>query len=76
MATWSKTTKNGVTASARARNEVPRAGHAVFKPLSTRPDPVRLLERQAKTRVPELVPIRYGRMLVSPSGALGCACRW
>ena len=42
-----------------ARNEVPRAGHAVFEPLSTRPDPVRLLERQAKTRVPELVPIRY-----------------
>ena len=33
---------------------------------STRADPVELLERQAKTRVPELVPIRYGRMLVSP----------
>jgi uncharacterized protein (DUF2252 family) len=49
-----------------ARNEVPRAGHAVFEPLSTRADPVKLLERQAKTRVPELVPIRYGRMLVSP----------
>ena len=31
-----------------------------------RADPVELLERQAKTRVPELVPIRYGRMLVSP----------
>ncbi len=31
-----------------------------------RPDPIDLLERQAKTRVPELVPIRYGRMLVSP----------
>ena len=30
------------------------------------PIPVKLLERQAKTRVPELVPIRYGRMLVSP----------
>ena len=49
-----------------ARNEVPRAGHALFEPLSTRADPVELLERQAKTRVPELVPIRYGRMLVSP----------
>ena len=49
-----------------ARNEVPRSGHAVFEPLSRRPDPVELLERQAKTRVPELVPIRYGRMLVSP----------
>ena len=49
-----------------ARNEVPRSGHASFEPLSTRADPVELLERQAKTRVPELVPIRYGRMLVSP----------
>ncbi len=49
-----------------ARKEVPRAGHALFEPLATRADPVELLERQAKTRVPELVPIRYGRMLVSP----------
>ena len=49
-----------------ARQEVPRAGHALFEPLPTRADPVELLERQAKTRVPELVPIRYGRMLVSP----------
>jgi uncharacterized protein (DUF2252 family) len=49
-----------------ARSEVPRASHAVFEPLATRADPVELLERQARTRVPELVPIRYGRMLVSP----------
>jgi uncharacterized protein (DUF2252 family) len=49
-----------------ARKEVPRALHAVFEPSSARTDPVELLERQAKTRVPELVPIRYGRMLVSP----------
>ena len=49
-----------------ARAEVPRASHAVFEPAPTRADPVELLERQAKTRVPELVPIRYGRMLVSP----------
>jgi uncharacterized protein (DUF2252 family) len=49
-----------------ARQEVPRANHAIFEPLATRADPVDLLERQAKTRVPELVPIRYGRMLVSP----------
>ena len=49
-----------------ARNEVPRASHAKFEPPPTRADPVELLERQAKTRVPELVPIRYGRMLVSP----------
>ncbi len=49
-----------------ARKEVPRSAHARFEPVPTRPDPVDLLERQAKTRVPELVPIRYGRMLVSP----------
>ena len=49
-----------------ARAEVPRASHAVFEPSPSRADPVELLERQAKTRVPELVPIRYGRMLVSP----------
>jgi uncharacterized protein (DUF2252 family) len=50
----------------QARKQVPRASHAQFDPPPTRPDPVDLLEAQAKTRVPELVPIRYGRMLVSP----------
>ena len=49
-----------------ARAEVPRSSHAAFEPAAHRPDPVELLERQAQTRVPELVPIRYGRMLVSP----------
>jgi uncharacterized protein (DUF2252 family) len=49
-----------------ARAESPRSSHAGFEPLPTRPDPIELLERQAKTRVAELVPIRYGRMLVSP----------
>ena len=49
-----------------ARSEVPRADHAKFEPPASRDDPVALLERQATTRVPELVPIRYGRMLVSP----------
>src|SRR5271170_939103 len=49
-----------------ARAEVPRSRHAVFEPAPRRADPIKLLERQAKTRVPELVPIRYGRMLVSP----------
>src|SRR6201994_4563247 len=50
----------------QARAEVPRAKHAAFDPPAGRPDPVDLLEAQAETRVPELVPIRYGRMLVSP----------
>src|SRR5262249_30441988 len=49
-----------------ARAEVPRSSHAVFDPHASRPDPVELLERQAETRVPALVPIRYGRMLMPP----------
>ncbi len=49
-----------------ARAEVPRRSHAEWEPPPHRPDPVELLEEQAQTRVPELVPIRYGRMLVSP----------
>ena len=49
-----------------ARDEVPRASHAAYTPSPDRADPVDVLERQATTRVPELVPIRYGRMLVSP----------
>jgi uncharacterized protein (DUF2252 family) len=49
-----------------ARQEVPRSSHRDFQPGAHRVDPVSLLEQQAATRVPELVPIRYGRMLVSP----------
>ena len=49
-----------------ARAEVPRSSHAAFQPSDDRPDPLALLEEQAADRVPELVPIRYGRMLVSP----------
>jgi len=49
-----------------ARAAVPRSEHAAWQPSADRPDPVDLLEEQAGTRVPELVPIRYGRMLVSP----------
>ncbi len=49
-----------------ARTKAPRSSQAEFRPSRDRPDPVSLLEHQASTRVPELVPIRYGRMLVSP----------
>ena len=48
-----------------ARSTVPLDAHAEFQPAGTR-DPVGLLLGQAKTCVPELVPIRHGRMLVSP----------
>jgi uncharacterized protein (DUF2252 family) len=60
------TVSERVTRGKVARAAVPRSSHAVFDPGPDRPDPVALLERQAQTRVPELVPIRYGRMLVSP----------
>jgi uncharacterized protein (DUF2252 family) len=49
-----------------ARAAVPRDSHAVFDPPPGRPDPISLLEEQAKSRVPELVPVRRGRMMVSP----------
>ena len=49
-----------------ARAEVPRSSHAVFDPPPDRPDPIALLEEQGRSRVPELVPVRYGRMMVSP----------
>jgi len=49
-----------------ARNDAPRSSHGRWEPAPGRPDPVALLEEQAASRVPHLVPIRYGRMLVSP----------
>ncbi len=49
-----------------ARSAAPRSEQGEWEPASDRRDPVDLLEEQAASRVPELVPIRYGRMLVSP----------
>jgi uncharacterized protein (DUF2252 family) len=49
-----------------ARTRTPRLAHAGRKPASDRPDPVALLERQDATREPDLVPVRHGRMMVSP----------
>jgi hypothetical protein len=48
-----------------ARTKVPRSRHADLD-LTGRADPIALLEEQATSRVPELVPVRYGRMLESP----------
>ena len=49
-----------------ARVQTARSSHGRWEPALDRPDPVSLLEEQGHSRVPELVPIRYGRMLVSP----------
>ena len=60
------TVEERVARGKAARGDVPRSTHAAWEPPKDRRSPVELLEEQARTRVPELVPIRYGRMLVSP----------
>ncbi|MGH9090681.1 MAG: DUF2252 domain-containing protein [Acidimicrobiales bacterium] len=49
-----------------ARKQAPRDSHAGWQPAANRADPVALLEASNGSRVPELVPIRYGRMAASP----------
>ena len=49
-----------------ARDRTPPSSHAGWRPAADRPDPVGLLERQDRTREPDLVPVRHGRMMVSP----------
>jgi uncharacterized protein (DUF2252 family) len=49
-----------------ARSKAPRSSHGEWEPSAGRDDPVAILEAQAESRVQELLPIRYGRMSVSP----------
>ncbi len=49
-----------------ARQNAARSSHGEWEPATGRRSPVEVLEDQAKSRVPELVPIRYARMLASP----------
>jgi uncharacterized protein (DUF2252 family) len=49
-----------------ARSRTSRSSHSGWAPASDRPDPVGLLEEQNQAREPDLVPVRHGRMLVSP----------
>src|SRR5215203_7341230 len=49
-----------------ARDRTPRSSHSGWAPATDRPDPVGLLQEQNRTREPDLVPVRHGRMLVSP----------
>ncbi len=48
------------------RDGTPRASHAAWTPPGDRPDPIETLQAEDRTRIQELVPIRYGRMMVSP----------
>jgi uncharacterized protein (DUF2252 family) len=49
-----------------ARRRAPRSIQGRWEPGPDRPDPVEILEEQDRTRIPELISIRHGRMLVSP----------
>ena len=61
------------------RREVPRSAHAEWSPAAERVDPVEQLRESNRTRVARLVPIRYGRMAISPfaflRGAAGVMAR-
>ena len=48
------------------RDKCPRASHAAWKPPHDRPDPVRLVLKADEGRLPELLPLRHGRMVQSP----------
>ena len=56
----------GATEGKAARGSVPRSAHAAWEPAPDRPDPVATLLAQERTRTPQLLPIRHGRMLRSP----------
>ena len=55
-----------LAAGRQARDRVPPSSHSGWLPAADRPDPVGLLEEQDRTREPDLVPVRHGRMMVSP----------
>ena len=48
------------------REKCPRASHAAWQPAADRPDPVSLVLKADEGRVPELLPLRHGRMVLSP----------
>ena len=57
---------NAAAKGRAAREGSPLSGHSGWAPAGGRPDPVSLLEAQNLTREPDLVPVRHGRMMVSP----------
>jgi uncharacterized protein (DUF2252 family) len=50
----------------QAREHTPLDSHAGWRPATDRPDPVAVLDEQNRTREPDLVPVRHGRMMASP----------
>jgi uncharacterized protein (DUF2252 family) len=61
-----RTVGDRVAAGKEARAAVSRSSHAGWAPATDRPDPIVLLKEQDATREPDLVPVRHGRMMVSP----------
>ncbi|MDX2934742.1 DUF2252 domain-containing protein [Streptomyces ipomoeae] len=61
-----RTPKERAALGKAARSDAPRSAHAEFTPPAKRTDPVAVIKAQSAKRVPELVPIRYGRMSESP----------
>ncbi len=57
--------KKSIAFGKSLRENVPRESHADWEPTADRPDPVELLRSQGKTRVQELLPLRYERMSAS-----------
>ncbi len=60
------TVEERMAAGRLLREKVPRTSHASWAPAKNRPDPIQLLKRSDAGRLPELLPIRYGRMRLSP----------
>ena len=53
------------------RARVPRSAQGTWEAPAGRADPVDLLEENTRSRLPDLVPVRYGRMLSSPAASTG-----
>src|SRR4051812_31253517 len=66
MATGTLSTDERAARGKAARGQASRSSHAAWRAAADRRSPISILEEQARTRVPELVPIRYGRMAESP----------
>ena len=67
MKTVARSSKEERHAHGRAlREKCPRTSHAEWKPPPDRPDPVRLVLKADEGRLPDLLPLRHGRMVASP----------
>ena len=61
-----RSTAERLAAGRALRDKFPRSSHAEWKPARNRPDPIATLRESDQNRIPELLPIRYGRMKKSP----------